>query len=105
MKLDECCCLGGQEPGERVPQGRRVEPIGRPRKGGRGSTAELHSEVDFFITWMLLVIVLVIRVMMMMLMMMMNYSNDLRHSSQGIGTDHALCGRDAGNEKIEGCLW
>ena len=95
MKLDECCCLGGQEPGERVPQGRRVEPIGRPRKGGRGSTAELHSEVDFFITLMLLLVIMV----------MMNYSNDLRHSSQGIGTDHALCGRDAGNEKIEGCLW
>ena len=31
--------------------------------------------------------------------------DDLRHSAQGIGTDHALCGRDAGNEQIKGCLW
>ena len=31
----------------------------------------------------------------------MNYSIGFTHSAQGIGTDHALCGRDAGNEQIE----
>ena len=41
--------------------------------------------------------VVVIVLMMMVVMMMMNHSLDSRHSSQGIGTDNALCGRDAGN--------